>query len=314
MNSGLKLLLDHSLQTPLQQVKWAPLDASGINFFIKREDLVSTTSSGNKFYKLFLNIEEAKKQGHTKLFSYGGAYSNHLYALAHVGKKLGYQTVGVIRGERPAKFGATLSDLESLGMELVFVSRKQYRDKSSAVFEQALFKEYGDGYLIPEGGANELGAAGCQVISQSIDRQFKSMGQTNSEYEICLASGTGSTTAGVLAGAAAGLRVNAFSVLKGAESMSDEVKQVARKVNPLTQGTLVWHTDFHLGGYAKVTPELLDMMRDFEAATGILLDPVYTAKALWGICKLLSAGTWKSGTNLILIHTGGLQGRRGYNL
>lgn len=314
LNSGDEILLQNALETPLQPVEWAPLAASGVNFYVKREDLVSPEASGNKFYKLFYNLMMARSQNISTVISFGGPYSNHLHALACVGEREGFRTVGIIRGERPVVIGPTLQDLEAKGMQLVYVSRADYRLKQTAGFQNWLNATFGPALTIPEGGANGLGSRGCMVITEAIEQQLKTQGSTALPLDICVATGTGTTAAGLLAAAGSNTRIHAFAVLKGVEAMQCTIESAARELNAGSAGRLCWHPQFHLGGYAKVTPELLSMMGEFEKQTGILLDPVYTAKMLWGIKELAKDGQWPTGANLVMVHTGGLQGRRGFNL
>lgn len=296
-------------KVPLQPVQNKVLAAAGIELLVRRDDLIDPQLSGNKFYKLFFNLCDARAQGFTRLLSFGGAYSNHLYALAVAGKRYGFSTLGVIRGERPAQLSPTLIDVEAYGMQLIFVSRADYRDKSEPEMIAQLQIKYGDFYLIPEGGANLAGARGMQVLGQALEQQLKG------DYTaVCIASGTGTSLAGLAAGIDSTKPAVGFSVLKGGGNLGDSV---AATYNQLRAHDCAanWRlvSGFHSGGYGKKIPEYLSQFwQEFERDTGILLDPVYTVKMLWGLVSLAQQGYWPRGSRVVAIHSGGLQGRRGF--
>jgi 1-aminocyclopropane-1-carboxylate deaminase len=309
--------LSNVIKVPMQRLQWDLATQKGIEIIVRRDDLIEGSLSGNKFYKLFYNLQEALKQGHQQILSYGGAYSNHIHALAAAGHEYGFSTIGVIRGERPARLSATLEDAERWGMRLHFLSRERYRQSTNEVNAE-LQKNYGDFYSIPEGGANDLGVQGTKVLGWALAQQLK-QGHT----DICVACGTGSTLAGISAGLAAAsvlpsvsARVVGFSVLKGAGDLgASVVERVVEQHKALGISTNNWCllSGYHAGGYAKKLPASISQFYNaFEQEHTLLLDPVYTLKMFWGVAQLLAQHYWPSGTQLILIHTGGLQGRRGY--
>jgi len=310
----------------LQTVPWASAHKKGIEVLFRRDDLIDESLSGNKFYKLFYNLRAAKNLDCDQLLTYGGAYSNHIYATAMAAKLYGFKAVGVIRGERPTLLSPTLLDAESAGMKLHFVSRLDYLNKSSQELVYKLKHLYGDFFEIPEGGANAYGVMGTKVIGNAIRHELKA------DYtSICLAAGTTNTIAGVAAGLI-GKEVAAqpsealdvgnvlgFSVLKGKASKgSDNLgEQILNHQQTINKTTNNWRLigGYHCGGYAKKLPAYLHrFMREFEQTTNIQLDPVYTVKMCWGVLQLMSQDYWPRGSRLVLIHTGGLQGRRGFNL
>ena len=302
-------LLDLASKVPLQQVETKTFTDAGIELLVRRDDLIDPTLSGNKFYKLFFNLWDAHAQGLNRLLSFGGAYSNHLHALAAAGNRYGFSTLGVVRGERPAQLSPTLLDAEAWGMKLIFIGRTEYRDKSEPELIAALKARYREFYLIPEGGANLAGAQGMQQLGQSLERQLKG------DYTaVCIACGTGTSLAGLAAGVDASKPALGFSVLKGGGSLGGDVAALYNQLCPaLVAANWRLISGFHAGGYGKKHPEyLMRFWQDFERESGIPLDPVYTVKMFWGIHVLVRQGYWPRGSRIVAIHSGGLQGRRGF--
>lgn len=307
--------LGRAQQVPLQYLQWNLAKQKDVEVLVRRDDLIDTHLSGNKFYKLFYNLRAAKALGCSQLLSFGGAYSNHIYALAAAANAYGFKAIGVIRGERPKQLSATLSDAEAWGMQLHFVSRADYRDRCSGELMAELMAQYGDFFEIPEGGANTYGAMGTKALGAAIYQQVKS------DYTaICVAAGTANT----LAGLAVGLSQNScsqiagsvlgFSVLNGEGSLGTDLINHQKS---LGAETVNWRliSGYHGGGYAKKLPgDLRQFLFEFERETKLIVDPVYTLKMCWGVAQLLAQNYWPRGSRLILVHTGGLQGRRGFNL
>lgn len=307
---------------PLHDATTPSLKSAGLELLLRRDDLIDEGLSGNKAYKLFYNLRAARHGGYQQLLSFGGAYSNHLHALALAGARFGFKTIGVIRGERPGQLSATLMDAERAGMQLVFTSRDQYHRKDFGVLLEQWRSQFGDFYLIPEGGAGLLGARGMTLTGLALEHQLQG------DYTaVCIACGTGTSLAGLAAGLGAAGRSDkpavGFSVLKGDGDLGTGIAETYRQLSaslPSILGSQRVHTPnwrlisgFHGGGYArKHPPQLFEFWRDFEAATGIPLDPVYTLKLLWGIHSLARQGYWRRGARLVAIHSGGLQGRRGF--
>ncbi len=301
-----------SRQAPLQLVEWGRVNQYGIQLYVKREDLVSAEASGNKFYKLWYALAKARDAGVARILSFGGAYSNHLYALAMVGKRLGMETVGIIRGEAPNKLGATLEDLQRSGMQLEFVSRDTYRQKNEPAYQAELMRRYGPVMIVPEGGAGTDGAKGCIAMGQALAAQMAAVEGADKPYHCVLASGTGTTAAGVLAGSPQRATVHSVSVLKGFDD-SAAIMAMAKSLTDC-QAEFRHHLDYHYGGYAKFPGPLRQLMAEFELDTGIMLDPVYTAKVAAAIAHLAAIDEMTPGEPVVLLHTGGLQGRRGFGL
>lgn len=319
MGGNLDVLHQRALDVPMQVVPWRLLNERGIQLILRRDDLIDPHQSGNKFYKLFYNLQAASQSGVGQLLSFGGTYSNHLYALAAAGHAAGIRTVGVVRGERPANLSPTLKDAEAWGMQLCFISRAEYRAGAEAL-RGRLRDAYGDFLLVPEGGANLDGARGAAVIGWAIAASLE-----NEFDAVCVPCGTGSTLAGIASALPAGKPAIGFSVLKGAGNLGRDIAQVHQACLSLRSHLLLSYPDvasgapwrlingYHAGGYArKLPPMLVRFWRDFEAETGIFLDPVYSLKMFWGMAQLAAQGYWKPGTRLVAVHTGGLQGRRGF--
>ncbi|MDO5607956.1 MAG: pyridoxal-phosphate dependent enzyme [Capnocytophaga sp.] len=274
---------------------------SGITLTIKREDKTHPHVSGNKFRKLKYNISQAKAEGKDTLVTFGGAYSNHIAATAAAGQLCGFRTIGVIRGEElfsKINENPTLSFAENCGMELLFVSREEYRYKHTEPFLSKLREQLGGNpYIVPEGGTNEWAVRGCEEILTEADRDFD---------VICCASGTGGTVSGLINSSFDHQKVLGFPALNG-RFLSEVIKKYTEKTN--------WQLvhDYNFGGYAKVSDELIRFLNDFYQKTNIPLDPIYTGKMIFAIFALSEKGFFVPNTKILAIHTGGLQGIEGMN-
>lgn len=281
------------------------LKKKGCSLFLKREDLLHPIVSGNKFRKLKYNLLEARVQGHTCLLTFGGAYSNHIAATAAAGQLEGFKTIGIIRGEELGRdfektiaTNPTLSFAHHCGMKLHFVSRRDYREKDSVRFCKSITKKYKNPYIIPEGGTNELAIKGCTEILKKEDRDFDI---------ICCPIGTAGTISGIIDSLQPHQRALGFPALKG-NWVADEVKKYAQNEQWEVMGA------YHFGGYAKVNTQLINFINDFKSTHDIQLDPVYTAKMLYGLLELVDLGYFPENSRILAIHTGGLQGIAGMNV
>lgn len=290
--------------TPLLHViNDAVTRSAGVSLRILRLDQVHPLLTGNKWYKLRLNLQAAREQGYSTVLSFGGAYSNHLHALAAAGRLLGFRTIGVIRGEIVEPLNPTLAFAQERGMELHAVSRTDYRDKTSPEFLAQLTERFGTCFVIPEGGGNEAGVLGCTEIARSLHWSADA-----TDRLVTLACGTGATMAGILAGLTEPCQVMGFSALKGGEFLEQQVRDFLRVIQKPDPGN--WHinTQWHFGGYARTTAELLTFIQDFTERTGVPVEPLYTGKMMFGLYAMLAAGDIARGSEIIAIHTGGLQG------
>ena len=274
---------------------------NNISLHIKREDLLHPIISGNKFRKLKYNLEEAKNQNQKVLLTFGGAFSNHIVAVAGAGAAFGFETIGIIRGEElqdKISENPSLLQAQEMGMKFVFVSREHYRQKENADFIEQLRIKFGAFYLLPEGGTNALAIKGCEEILSSSDSEFT---------HICSSIGTGGTITGIINSSAKNQNIIGFSSLKG-DFLQNDIAKFANKQN--------WsvNCDYHFGGYGKVTEELIDFINNFYLEHHIRLDPIYTGKMMFGILNLIENNYFPPNSKILAIHTGGLQGIAGMNL
>ena len=272
------------------------------NIFIKREDLIHPEISGNKWRKLKYNLLEAGRLGKKTLLTFGGAFSNHIYAVAAAGEEYGFRTIGFIRGEEYHPLNTTLQFASNKGMKLHYLNRKTYKNRNNKNFQEELLKEFKDAYLVPEGGSNSFAVKGCAEIIGDINIDF--------DY-ICCACGTGGTLAGITVGLNGNKKALGFSVLKGGGFLKDDVKKLIQNYNGKTYDNWDINLDYPFGGYAKINYELISFINEFEKINNIKLDPVYTGKLMFGIYDLIKKGFFKKEEKIIAIHTGGLQGNEG---
>lgn len=299
-----------------------------ISLYVKRLDLIHQHIKGNKWYKLKHNIAEATRHNKTTLLTFGGAFSNHIYATAAAGKAFAMKTIGIIRGEATQPLNHILSFATENGMQLCYIDRSMYKllrenfasplfyEKLANILEQNLEIHLENIYFIPEGGANEFAVLGCQEISQNLDNQFD---------VLCCACGTGGTLAGIIQGCPSPtVEKIGFVILKGGEFMKEAITKLC--VTPthwdeefLTSRNSCYplltdrkeseifslQTTYHFGGYAKKTPELLAFIDSFNKTYNIIIEPVYTGKMFFGLFDLINKGYFKSGTRILAIHTGG---------
>jgi 1-aminocyclopropane-1-carboxylate deaminase len=269
--------------------------------FIKREDLLHPFVSGNKFYKLKYNLQEAKRQNHKTLLTFGGAFSNHIAAVAYAANESNFKSIGIIRGDELSHKAAknpTLAFAEKQGMRFEFISREAYRNKTNLKFIEDLESKFGNFYLIPEGGTNNLAVLGCEEILTDDDFNF--------DY-ICCCVGTGGTISGIINSSQKNQKIIGFPALKGG-FLNNEIQKFSMKNNWMLQ------TDYHFGGYGKVSDNLILFINDFYEAYKIPLDPIYTSKMAFGIIDLISKNYFEPNSKILMIHSGGLQAVSGMNL
>ena len=270
----------------------------GVSITIKREDLLHPTISGNKFRKLKYNFLALPKQLEG-VFTFGGAYSNHLVATAAAGYLHGILTYGFVRGDelKDHPRNPSLAYCEQQGMKLFFLSRDDYRKKEQAPEVVALCSEKNI-TGIPEGGTNALALKGCREILTESDKSFD---------VVCCAVGTGGTLMGMMQSG------NAEQQFLGIQVVRDQKVSQWLINNTPAHVALNLLSEFDFGGYAKVPNELVDFINRFKKKHQILLDPIYTGKLLFGIFALIKSGQWRWGKNVLVIHTGGIQGIKGFN-
>lgn len=277
------------------------------NVSLLRLDQTGGPAPGNKAFKLQYYFSEAKRLGITRLISFGGAWSNHLHALAATGDQLGVETIGIVRGELSEEKSAMLADARRWGMRIIYVSRQDYRQRHDMVYQKQLTEQFAPCVLIPEGGATSAGARGCMAVADIIRRRAPSA------RHIVVPVGTGTTMAGLVAGLDESFEIDGISALKGAHDLTQRVKALLpRSARNSRAHWRILH-DYHCGGFARVNVLLREFMLAFETIHGVELDPVYTGKMLLAIHQLRACGDWSEKASVLAIHTGGLQGRRGYS-
>lgn len=277
------------------------LSTNNISLSIRREDLIHPFISGNKFRKLKYNLQQAKAENKETLLTFGGAFSNHIAAVAFAGKEYGYKTIGIIRGEElESKIdeNPTLLFAQVCGMTFKFMSRESYRHKTEFEFLENLKQEFGDFYLVPEGGTNEYAVKGCEEI----------LSQADADYDyVCCSVGTGGTISGIIRSIQPHQKVLGFPSLKG-DFLKDEIRKFVKNEN--------WEliNDYHFGGYGKVNPDLISFINQFHEDNNVPLDPIYTGKMVFGVIDLIQKNYFPDNSKILLIHTGGIQGNQGMNL
>jgi len=287
--------LDLRLPSPVETLDDDRLTRRGILLYLKRDDLIHPEIPGNKWRKLKYNLAAASDLGHDTLLTFGGAYSNHIRATAAAGYYFGFSTIGVIRGEEHLPLNPSLAYAVSRGMRLSYIDRAAYRRKNDPEIVAALRQQFGDFYLLPEGGSNDLAVRGCAEVPQEIDLDFD---------VICCPCGTGGTLAGIAAGLRAGQRAIGFSALKGGQFLTGEIDELQRQAFGSNSGNWTIEHEFHFGGFARKTAELQAFIDTFEQRHRLTLDWVYVAKMIYGIFALAERGVFAPGTRVLAVITG----------
>ena len=288
----------HYNPTPVQEIRNEALETAGVRLLIKREDLNHPFVSGNKWWKLKYNLQEAKLQGSKTVLTFGGAFSNHIYATAAAAHELGLESIGIIRGEEVLPLNPTLQFAVEKGMKLQYISRDSYRKKNTPEIREQLHDRWKDFFLIPEGGTNALAIKGCEEFAQTLS-------PLSFDY-LCLPVGTGGTIAGLVNGLKSGIKILGFSSLKDSDFLTPEISAWSGNL-PEKNWTIV--SNYHFGGYAKKNQELLQFIEEIEKQHSIPLDHVYTGKMMFGIFDLIRNNYFPRDSIILCIHTGGLQGR-----
>lgn len=297
MSLAASALFAASLRLPsaLEPLEDDRLRAAGVDVWLKRDDLIHPDVPGNKWRKLKYNLDEAARTGQRTLLTFGGAYSNHIRATAAAGQHCGFSTIGIIRGEEHLPLNPSLSFAVNHGMRLSYMSRAEYRHKSDPDLIAGLRRKFGEFYLIPEGGSNDLGVRGCAEIPAEIAIGFDA---------ICCACGTGATLAGIAAGLSERQRAVGFSVLKGGAFLERDVAVLQQAAFGTRSANWRIEHGFHFGGFARRNAELDTFIADFAARHGVALDWVYVAKMMFGIYSLAEQGIFAPGSRIIAVITG----------
>lgn len=285
-------MIDLPIYSPVEEISNPLFSSKGVQLFIKRDDMIHPFISGNKWRKLKYILLEAKKLQKKHLVTFGGAHSNHLLATACAAAKFGFNSTGIVRGENVEN--ETLLLCRLFGMHLIFEDRESYRDKP-ALFKRQ-FDNDPEAFFIDEGGSGSLAATGCSELIDELTETY--------DHLFC-AAGTGTTAAGILSGInrkPMATKMHVVPVLKGADFLKQEIDKLSNGAS------FEFHSEYHFGGYAKTSDELLNFVKDFTSSTGILIDPVYTGKLVFAIYDLISKDHFARGSRILAVHTGGITG------
>jgi 1-aminocyclopropane-1-carboxylate deaminase len=294
-------------QAPLEHLHLDWLTTAGIEVAILRLDQIDPLISGNKWFKLVEHLKAADRAGAAGIISLGGAHSNHLHALAAAGKRLGFKTVGLLRGH--AQETPTVLDLQAFGMQLHWLGYGGYRARNEPGFWAPWHELYPQLHAVPEGGGGLPGALGCAAIKEQAQAQLPTLGWSD-YHGWWLACGTGTTLAGLVLAEAGAHPVYGALAVPEDHGVAPQVEAIVPSPGQSCVGYEL--IDASRGGFAKVDPLLLTFIEQTEQASGVPLEPLYTGKALLALKQQVEAGRFAAGTRLIFIHTGGLQGRRGF--
>ena len=288
--------------TPVEELADPLIKSTGIQLLVKREDLNHPFLSGNKWHKLKYNLDAAREEGFDTLLTFGGAYSNHIYAVAAAGKFFGFNTIGLIRGHERLPLNPTLLFAANSGMKIHYIDNETYKKKESVSFINSLKNMFGKFYIIPEGGTNELGVKGAGEIILNVTENYN---------YLCCACGTGGTLAGLITALDGKAQILGFSVLKDGKFLIENVEKLIYQSSGNKYDNWNIDLDYHFGGYAKINLELLQFIKRFKIINDIPIEPIYTGKLFYGIYELIRTGHFKRGETILAIHTGGLQGLAG---
>ena len=283
------------LPSPLEPLRDDRLRESGVEVWLKRDDLVHPDLPGSKWRKLKYNLAEAARTGERTLLTFGGAYSNHLRATAAAGHYYGFSTIGLVRGEEHRPLNPSLAFAARHGMRLAYLNRGDYRRKTDPEVVAALRQEFGEFYPLPEGGSNKFAVLGSAELPAEIEPDFD---------VICCPCGTGATLAGLAGGLSDQQRAIGFAVLKGAGFLEHDVADLQRAAFGRRTGNWRIEHGFHFGGYARRDAVLDAFIEDFAARHGLVLDWVYVAKMMFGVFALTRQGAFRPGSRVVVVITG----------
>lgn len=285
--------------TPIQQVETNWTKKAGISLLIKRDDLIHPVISGNKWRKLKYQLAHLVNQKSRHVISFGGGYSNHLHALAFCCHHLNITCRCIIRGRYPTPT-PMLNDIRNWNANIDYVTKDEYLKRHDESYLNALRERFSGVVLIPEGGSNYFGMDGIKDLAEQIPHDVD---------VVVLPVGSGGTTAGLIRALPSHQSVLGVAVLKGEGYLEELVKQFLFKEQ---YSRLNWSINHHAhcGGYAKKNDELIKLCEEFEQDTHVPIEPVYTGKCVLGIKQLCERGYFQTGSRVLMVHTGGLQGKR----
>jgi 1-aminocyclopropane-1-carboxylate deaminase len=307
--------------SPLEAIQEHPGKEAGISLFVKRDDLLHPEIQGNKWRKLAPVLAEIKQLYPGGIITFGGPFSNHLQAVAVAGRVFDIPTFGIVRGKHANPDNPTLRAARHNGMMLFPVSKQEY-DSCKHRGEALIGREFPQYYILPEGGATRMAVENCASITGEIVIQLWQQKQAIQPIKplfICVPAGTGCTAAGIIDcfdkkhG-----QVLVFPVVnKGFDThtilrLLDETRLRSQAEMAELERRFSIVREYEFGGFAKKHQPVLDFVRFFQQETGILLDPIYTAKMMCGVYDMLAQGDFPPGSTVVAVHTGGLQGWDGF--
>ena len=281
----------------LQEIFHPIFSEQKLTLKVLRLDLIDPITGGNKWFKLKFNLEEAEKLGRKTIISFGGPYSNHIAALASAGAKLGFETVGIIRGKLHDD-NPTLKRANLQGMKLIECEHEKYRAYRNPENWNELLEQFPNSFVIPEGGSNNLGIQGCRLIAKMIPENTTS---------VFLPVGTGTTMAGLILGSENKFFVEGIAVVKAKDHLNNNIARMIKEELKSNPENYLLHHDFTFGGYAKSNSHLNSFLNDFYRDHKIPIEPIYTGRMFYAIVSLANSGYFSKGASVIAIHTGGNQ-------
>lgn len=296
-----------SLPSPISIIPEHPGTTAGIRLFLKRDDLIHPQVQGNKWRKVSLLFEKLQKAKVPGIITFGGPFSNYLHAVAYAGPAFGLKTVGIVRGSAADLHNPTLSDAAAQGMQLYPVSKNDYDLKEDSETVKKLIAQFPDYIIIPEGGATADGVEGCKSIITEIRNQAE---LHDSQLFVAAPAGTGCTAAGILVGMRPGEKLLVFPAARYGVS-PDSIRSMAG--TDTSTIPLYFFREYIFGKFARPGNEIIEFAKKFHQNTGILPDPIYTSRMLFGLYDLMKKDYFPPGSTILAIHTGGLQGWRGFD-
>ena len=292
--------------SPLQELKDDLFTKAGLEVLIKRDDLLQPYG-GNKWRKLKYNFLQMYEKGCREFLTFGGPFSNHVFASATLARQHALKATFFIRGSVDDFNNPVLKHARDCGAKLVAVDRKTYAKRYTREFKAALRSDYPAAYFIPEGGANQLGLRGCgEIVTETLQQR-----ERRPDYWV-VAAGTANTASGIVSRLSGNEKVMAIAALRMA--IMDTAFQASLELLPESERRHMTLVDaYHFGGMAKWNDELIEFIQNFEIQHGVLLDPVYTGKAMYALYDLVGKGEFERGSTIIFVHTGGMPGRMSFN-
>jgi len=290
-------MFNHPHQIPIKKVTFPDSEISNVS--VLRLDAIDRYLGGNKYFKLLFNIDEIKKENHQSIITFGGAFSNHLAAFASLREKFpGKNFIAIVRGdESMIDKSLTLARLRSLNVDIRFVHAGLYRDLCEN-FKHDYFNQFDNILVLPEGGSNQLAVQGCQRITEFIPASFN---------QIVLPVATGATLAGIVSAVKSHQAIHGIAVLKAQDYLQQNIENFLSNGGKIKTSNYTIHHDFHHGGYAKTTSDLLQFVSSFNAINEFEIEPIYSGKMFYALSKMLSSGLFSAADAVLAIHTGGLQ-------